>query len=163
MAGETVSMELIEDALRTRLLTFSPPSVTDKVADIVGANGLYWNRPPADAAYPFGILRLIGLRNGPGYGRERIQGSLELTLITRPADAQPVKDLHKAADLATGAMLWARLGDNTSSGTGLIFLGEGVRDDLPPPIEPVDEQTFQLRLLWTITIWPRFLTRYAHP
>jgi hypothetical protein len=162
MAGDTVSTQAIQDWLRTRLLTFPAPGGTSKVDDVLSGR-CYWDRPPADAAYPFALLRLIGMRNVGAYNRERMQGALEVSMITRPANATQVTDLNTAGDLAQGAMMFARSGDSVLATAGLIFVGEGTRDPLPPPQEPVDEQTYMIRLVFVVTVWPRYLSRYAHP
>jgi hypothetical protein len=162
MAGETASTQAIQDWLLDRLLNFPAPGGTSKVADIL-ATRCYWDRPPANAAYPFGLVRLIGMRNTGTYNRERMQGALELTMITRPADATQVTALNLAGDLAQGAMMFARSGDSAAATAGLIFVGEGTRDPLPAPQEPVDEQTYTVRIVFVVTVWPRYLSRYAHP
>lgn len=162
MAGETLTTQAVQDWLLTRLLTFPAPGGTSKAGDFLSTR-VYWDRPPADAVYPFGVVRLIGMRNTGAYNRERQQGALELTLIVRPADADKVSDLNTAADLAQGAMMFARSGDSAPTTGGLIFVGEGTRDPLPAPQEPVDEQTYTIRIVWVVTIWPRYLSRYAHP
>lgn len=162
MAGETVSTKAVQDWLRTRLLTFPAPIGGAKVQDIVG-DRIYWDRPPADVGYPFGILRLSTRPGTTNFQGERLEGSLELSLIARPAGTAEVDALNQAGDLAQGALVHARVGDSAAATTGLIFVGESTRDPLPPPIEPVDEQTYQVRILWTLTLWPRYLTQYAHP
>ena len=162
MAGETVSTQAVQDWLRTRLLTFPAPIGGAKVADIL-SDRLYWDRPPADVVYPFGLLRLSTRPGTVNLQGERLEGSLELSLIARPAGTTEVGQLNQAADLAQGALIHARVGDSAAATTGLIFVGESTRDPLPPPIDPVDEQTYQVRILWSLTLYPRWLTQYAHP
>lgn len=156
----TASMQEVLDTLRTRLRTFSSGGGT--VADILGER-VYFVSPPANATYPFGVLRYIDGRTSKAYSGERMKGILELLLIARPADATYAQALELAADRAQAAMQFFREGNSAPTTTGLIFVVDGGRDTLPPPAEPVDAQTYSIRLTWDVVIWPRYLTRQAHP
>ena len=162
MAAETVSTDAIVAALRTRILTTVPPGGSQSVGALVP--NIYQNRPPRGVlTYPFGVLRWYNVILDPQSHGERMTGTLELNLVTRPADDADIATLELAADLAQGAMLWLRLADSTNTGRGLILNVAGQRDTLPPPTDAVDEQTHQIRLTWGLVLWPRYLTRYSTP
>lgn len=158
--ADTSSLQKVFEALRTRLLAF-PNVAGQKASDILGTR-LYFGAPPANSVYPFGVMS-FNLRSSKAYGGERMKGTMELLLIARPADATYAQSLELCADLLQGAVLFYRDGNSAAATSGLIFVVDGDRANLPAPAEPVDQQTYSIRLSWDVVVWPRFLTQYAHP
>lgn len=161
MSGETLSTVAILDALRTRLLnTPSPAAPNRKLSDVIGAR-LYIGAPPADATYPYGILRWTGDRTSPAHRAIRKRGILELTVVARPADEVYAKAVEEGADLAQGALTLFKVGDTAPATSGAILVVASSRDTLPRPVDPVDQQTYTIYLTWEIVIWPKFLSQYT--
>lgn len=157
----TLSTVALLETLRTRLLTFPSPAApgTRKLSDIL-SDRLYFGAPPADCAYPYGLLRWNG-RNAGAYRGVRMKGSLELVIVQRPANATEAKLAEEAADLAQGALLQFSEGDTAAATSGGILVVEGSRETLPRPVDPVDQQTYTIQLVWDVVVWPKFLTQYT--
>lgn len=160
MSAETVSEAALLAALRLSLLNTVVGG--HAVSDTIGTR-LYQYRPPEDVAYPYGILNVSGWVLDPRSRNERVTCKLELILVCRPADATQIAALRGCADQAQAAMMYYRAADSTHAAGGIIFMSQGTRDTLPQPPEPVDRQTFTIRLTWDLVVWPRFLTQVATP
>lgn len=161
-------MTAVWDTLRTRLLTYPVPGSGAKLEDILGVGAaarLYMVTPPGTLDpvndYPFGVLRGYGWRTSEAHRNERMTGVVELTLFTRPRTEATIKALELAADYAQGALLRFKEGLTGTTTSGLIFVRAGTRDSLPPPTEPVDEESHTVRCTWDVVVWPRYLNQYA--
>lgn len=147
--GNTRSTNAILEALRDQLLDYENVN-GETVRDILEEN-LFRNRAPDNQEYPFGTLRLT-TRKTPGYSGRRKDGKLEVTLYGRSSGQ--LQDISDAADRCEQAML-----DYVSASSGgLMFTHECQRDELPQGGTPVDGETVTIRLLYTLAIWPAYLT-----
>lgn len=154
----TGTSDALSTQLRNRLLGFipaNPPlgytSLNTRLGGATpGAGRLWKDAAPDTAAYPFGIMRLINRVSL----NERERMDLEVVLYGRPrSQAVAIED---AADLCDAAMLNYR--DPTS---GLIFSHERQRDTLPPPTDPADREVVQVRLVYSLIVWPILLSQYV--
>lgn len=157
------SNEAIKRALRNHILDFQP---LDDNGDPLGAPlrarygggtsaRIYFDALPDNLAFPNGIARLINQRRSGAYNGERISADLEIMLYER--NAANAAALEADADIVDAAMLRAKV----SQGSGFMFSREGTRDTLPPSAEPESRGVVTVRLLYSVVIWPRYLTRYA--
>jgi hypothetical protein len=148
--GPTSSTNAILEALRDALLTFENAN-GGRLSDTLGEN-LYLRRAPDNMPFPYGTLRLSTQRTS-GYNALRQTAKLELQLYGRPSSQFDV--LSDAADLCEQAMNFYV---NSSAGQGLIFTNDVQRDELPQAGAPVDSETCTIRLVFTLAIWPAYLT-----
>jgi hypothetical protein len=136
-------------ALRNFLLNWSSPEDGKKLSNILDVR-LYQVRAPDNTVFPYGTLRL-STRNDGGNNGIRLDGSLEIQLYGRPFTMQP--DVYRAADLCDQAMLASR-----ESGAGFVITRTSQRDALPVGTTPVDSEVVGVRLVYSLIIWPTFLT-----
>lgn len=159
---DTNSQEGVKRALRNMILDFQP---LDENGDPLGAPlrarygggagaRMLFDALPDNAAFPNAIVRLINQDRDGAYNGERISADLEIMLYER--DVVHAAELESDADVIDQAML--RYRDRTS---GLMFSRRGRRDTLPPSAEPESRGMVQIRLVYPLVIWPRYLTRYA--
>lgn len=154
--------EGVKRALRNRILDFQPLDENGapvgaplRAAFGGGTNArFYLDRAPDNAAFPNAIARLMNQGRPGTYNGERIRADLEIMLFAR--DKSQAADLEAIADVIDQSML--RMRDNSS---GLMFSRGGERDTLPPAAEPEARGVVQIRLVYPLAIWPRYLTRYA--
>jgi hypothetical protein len=159
---DTNSQEGVKRALRNLVLDFQPldgngdPLGSPLRARYGGANArqLMFDVLADNTPFPSGILRLINQHRDGAYNGERITADLEIMLYER--NAVNAAALEADADVIEQAFL--RYKDRTS---GLIFSRQGRRDTLPPSVEPESRGMVQIRLVFPLVIWPRYLTRYA--
>lgn len=149
-AGETRSTNAIVEHLRDAMLNFTNAN-GGTLADIIGDN-FFRNRAPDNQLYPYGTYRM-NTRKTPGYSGLRLDGKLEVQLYGRPSSQ--LEDISDAADLCEQAMLEYV---KASPPQGLIFTNDVQRDELPPAGAPVDSETVTIRLVFTLAIWPAYLT-----
>src|SRR5690348_4079908 len=100
----TTSTAALEQASRTRLLTFTPLGGFVPLSTTLGTR-LYIDQAPESPTYPYGVQRLRVLTGGLD-GQLRVQGMLELTIYNqKAATRQATKD---AVDVAAQALRdWA--------------------------------------------------------
>lgn len=148
----TTSTTALEQAIRTRLLTFAPMGGMPSLGTTLGTR-LYIDQAPEMPTYPYGVQRLRVLTGGVD-GQLRAQGMFELMLYGRPsATREAMKD---AADVAVQALRdWA-----TTSG-GLIRVTGTTWQALPPFGAPADRELVAVRVTATLYVYPDFLTQYA--
>lgn len=152
----TTTTDLLETQLRNKLLDFVPLSGATLRARLGGGNGRLWkDGAPDNAAYPFGVMRLINRLSRGEYNSERETFDLELMLYGRPrTNAAAVED---AADVADQAML--RYKD--ASGGALTFSRARQRDTLPAFADPADREVVQVRLVYGLVVWSVLFTQYS--
>lgn len=149
--GPTASTNSIIDTMRLALLDFENVDGV-KLRDTLG-DSLYRNRSPDNLAFPYGTMRM-NTRRTPGYSGRRLDGKIEVLLYGRPSSQ--IDLISDCADLCEQAMLDYV---NASPLQGLLFTADVQRDELPPAGDPVDSETVTIRLLFTLAIWPAYLTR----
>jgi hypothetical protein len=150
----------LETALRTRLLTFAPltgdtlPNTLGMTTGGAGVDGkLYWEAAPDNSGPRWGVLRLQN-RRSEGDGAERELAELEVTLFARPRSQKVT--LETCADLCDQAML--RYTEKTS--LGLVGCWGRLRSTLPPFTSPADSEVVQIRTVYSLVIYPAYLTQY---
>jgi hypothetical protein len=157
---DTSSTGGIEDALRTRLLSFQPLVGLDTLADVIGSTvsgagsdgKLFWDEAPDDTTYPYGVLQLKNRRNTSDVP-ERTLVELEVMLFGRPRAQKAT--VEQAADLCEQAML--RYVDAMS---GVLGCWGCLRNTLPVMTSPADREVVQVMLTFTLVVWPAYLTQY---
>lgn len=156
-SDSTVNMGTV---IRTRLLTFVPKSGGTLLSKLGGGTldtaRLWRDAPPDTASYPFAVMRLINRVTRREYNFEKEPLDVEIMFYGRPrAQAQLIED---CADVADQAMLrWREpIG-------GLFYSRERSRDTLPPPVEPADREVVQVRCVYSLAVWPTYLTQYSTP
>lgn len=152
----------LETALRTRLLTFTAMDGAT-LADTLGASltgsgsdgKLYWDAAPDNVTESSGRWGILGLKNRRtrGDGQDGELAELEVMLFARPRSQK--QTLEACADLCDQAMLRYR---DTSS--GVIGCWGKLRSTLPPMTSPADAEVVQIRLVYTLVLWPAYLTQY---
>lgn len=155
----TDSTSDLENAIRTRLLTFSPlaglplADVLGTTVSGAGSDGkLFWDAAPDNAGPRWGVLQLKN-RRSDGDGQEKELAELELMLFARPRSQKAT--LEQCADLCDQAML--RYVDATS---GVIGCWSRLRSTLPPFVSPADTEVVQIRCVYTLVLWPAYLCQY---
>lgn len=148
-AGPTRSTNEILETLRRALLDYENAN-GDALRDTLGEN-LWRNRAPDNQPFPYGTMRL-STRNDGKYHGLRLEGKLEVQIYGRPASQLEV--LNDAADLCDQAMTFY-VG---ASAGGLMFTHAFQRDEMPPAGSPVDSETCTIRLVYSLAIWPAYLT-----
>ncbi len=143
MAGETVDLGPVEQALRLRFLLYRSGSKPTLAETLSG--GLHIGSPPDNAPYPYGAFRLMNERDtnidAPGS-----MVDVELMLFHRPrAEAATLRQM---ADVAKEA-------GKTAAVLPLIHSAT-VRDAdvLPPFSEAADPEVIVARLTFTLELFP---------
>jgi len=146
----TATMTDLYTTLRTRLLS-AVQALSGDTLDALFSGRLYNDQPPADAVFPYGVLRLPDLLTTGVDGTMRLAGDLELMLYGRPASTRA--QMRHAGDVAlSGLRTWA-----TTSG-GLIKITDARVQMLPSFPSPADAEIVQVRVVATLFCWPQFLT-----
>jgi hypothetical protein len=145
------STQALTTAARTRLLSFAP--LSGATLDTRLGGRLYIVQAPADAVYPYGVLRLMNRMQSEGYQNVRETGDLELLLLHRGRAHQ--WEVEEALDVADQAMLgwW-------DTATGARWARHRVRDMLPAAPDPMDRELVVGRWVMGFTHWPHYLTQY---
>jgi hypothetical protein len=147
----TDSTKAVYKVLRDHLLSFAPNGGGQTLTTRLGGR-LYVVRPPDEADYPYGLLRLFGWG-----GLLRRTVNLEVVLYFRPVtQAQAAEDAMDVVDQAM-LMLSSGTGNNPvyRTGTG------GQRDTLPPAPDVVDKELVVVRSVYPLIVWPSMLTQYS--
>lgn len=138
--------------LREALLGFSP-AAGYSLQTLLGER-LYITQAPETPVFPYGTLRLIDQQRSGAYNGMRKAALLEIQLVGKPW-AQ-LRDLETAADVIEEAF-----GEFRYTTDGLLFSRSTSRDTLPPLGTPADSQVCTIRIVASLIVWPRFLTRYT--
>lgn len=146
----SASTQALLTAVRTRLLSFVPLS-GDPLGTILGGR-LYVVQAPADAAYPYGLVRLINRVQTEGYGGYRETGDVEVLVLARPRSEQWA--VEAALDACDMALL-----DWWDVATGAQWARHRMRDTLPAAPEPMDREVVQARWVCGYTCWLDYLTQ----
>lgn len=139
--------------LRETLLNFVPQAGYS-LTTLLGSR-LYAVRAPETPEFPYGTLRLMEQQRSGAYNGVRKQAMLEVQLVGKPW-AQ-LRDLEIAADVVEEAF-----GEFRYTTDGLLFSRSTSRDTLPPLGSPADSEVCTIRVVASLVIWPRFLTRYTN-
>ncbi len=148
----TDSTMAVKKALRRTLLDYTNP-ITQRNARTIIQERLYIDKADNISTFPYGVLRL-GTDNPGSYQGLRLNGALEVQLFGRPWRMQPI--VEGVADLCQQCMWSAVLNRK-----GLIFCHGSERATLPPATAgapAVDSEVCTVRLVFTLAIWPSFLT-----
>ena len=149
----TTSTAAVIQQLRARLKDFAPVGGGDTIGTRLGSR-LYIGTAPDNAAFPYAVMRLINQRQPGAYNGDKEEADFEL-MIYGNAAAQ-AKTLEDVADVADQALL--RYKDASS---GLIFGRERLRDSMSQSGDPSVAAFLAVRCLYSVSIWPIFLTQYA--
>lgn len=148
----TTSTAATIQQVQARLLNFVPISGTTLSVKLGGR--LWIGVPPENAAFPYGVMRLINQRSSGAYNSDREDADLELMIYGNAlSQAQALED---AADTADQALLRYR-----DSASGLIFGRERIRDSASQSGDPAVAEFLAVRCLYSLNIWPVFFTQYA--
>jgi hypothetical protein len=153
-------------SLRTRLLTFERLE-GESLADILGTteNGagidgkLYLVQAPDNITKPenspsrWGVMRIKNRRTGGTEQSARDLIELEVMLFARPRSQQAA--MEEAADACDEAMLRYQNLD-----ADLVGNWGRLRNTLPVMTEPADREVVQIRLMYTLVVYPDHLTQY---
>lgn len=163
-----MSTTALKSTLKARLLTFTRRTGST-LAEILGertsgagAGGkFFWEQAPdditkrsksPDSESRWAVARLTNRRrNAENAERELVD--LEVMLFARPRNQQAAMD--EAADACDEAM--ARYEDFTNDVIGCYG---SLRNTLPVMREPADREVVQIRLMYTLVVYPDHLTQY---
>jgi hypothetical protein len=161
----SLSTPALETTLRTRLLTHPRLGGGATLAELLGSQAgagadgkLYRVQAPDNVttATPsrWAVMWLKNRRTN-AENAQRDLAELEVMLFARPRNQQDA--LERAADACDEAMLryQERIGD------GLVGCWGRSRSTMPPFTEPADREVVQIRLAYTLVIYPEYLTQYA--
>lgn len=137
--------------VRTALLTFTPPHGDGRTVDDVLDGRLYNTRAPDNPTFPYGTFRLTTRNDGRSHGMRRM-GELEVQLYGRPWAQREV--MEGVADLFDQAALCLVRGVQ-----GLTFAYGSQRETIPPVGAAVDSEVVTIRLVYSVVLWPDYLTR----
>ena len=150
----TTSTIAVVQTLRDILLSWENADGAKAADTLQGATDaqprFYIGKTPNNLTFPYATLRL-STRNDGKYHGMRLTGALEVLLYGRPWTQLDI--VNAVADLFDQAMLVT-----VESSHGLLFCFGSQRDQLPPGGDPVDSETVTIRLVYTLAIWPAFLT-----
>ncbi len=141
----SASTKAILGTIRARLVAFVPLTGT-----ALGSARVYANGPLEGAAFPYIVLRLVNqIPDGL-----RMTADLEAVVFHRPrSKAAEAEDM---ADVFSGAMLqWV-----DREGQGLIAVLDWLRDSVAPFSEPADRELVQVRMIYSLLLYPEYLTQY---
>lgn len=150
---ETSSTYKLLEALRRAMVNYSPDGERH-ISDVLGTEPdtrLFITRAPDNGKFPYGTIRLESQNSGR-YHLMRLVGSLEVLLYGRPWTQQ--ENIENCADMIEQAMYEMILNSD-----GLVFCQSKQRATVPPGPDPVDSEVCTVRLLFTLVIWPAYLTR----
>lgn len=155
MAMDTNATRTVYDALRTRALTYVPPAggTLQSRGFLLWSGGYAPDQTPPSGGW--GLARLIN--NVTSDSGLRIAVDYEVMLFARPRKvwAERLEDYADAFDQAFHAVVWR---DSTGA-KGLAFTKNGrSRDTMPIFSDPVDREIVQIRLVYPVVVWPRYLT-----
>lgn len=157
----SLSTTALETTLRTRLLTHSRLGGGATLADILGSQAgagadgkLYRIEAPDNVTSPYAVMWLKNRRTN-AENAERELAELEVMVFDRPRAMQ--SRAESAADACDEAMIRYQ----EQIGDGLVGCWGRTRSTLPPMVEPADREVVQIRLSYTLVIYPQYLTQYA--
>ena len=142
-------------------------TLTDQILDFVGlgtptpdtlrttlGGRFYLGVAPDSPTVPYGIVRLVNAQTRADYQGDCQNVDLEILLYHRPRSK--ALDLEDIADLVDQALL-----RYLSNVEGIIFARERFRDTLPVGVPPAERDVCGIRLLFSLIVWPAWLTQYA--
>lgn len=154
-SGQTSSTAAFYTAVRQFLLDYVTQDNT-RLSDILGEDPdtkLYIGRAADSTKFPYGTIRLETSNDGR-FHLMRLEGQLEILLHGRPWTQGD--DIEDAADIVEQAMYEFLLHSD-----GLAFCHSKQRATLPPGVDPADSEVYTVRLVFTLAIWPAYLTRLS--
>lgn len=151
----TTTSKAVVDAIRTRLLGFTPK--TGSTLNTLLGGRLYTVQAPDEPVYPYAVLTYTNRVQTDGYGGLREMGDLEILIHARPRGQQWAAET--IADTVQQAVLrWA---NSEANPDGLIFTRHCRRDQVPPMGSPMDRELVVVRVLVPVVVWPRLFTQYV--
>lgn len=150
----------IEDTLRTRLLTherLSGATLATILGTAAGAGSdgkLYKNEAPDNVTGPYAVMWFKNRRPTPDVA-VRQTAELEVQIFGRPRSMQAT--CEEAADACDEAMLT----EYTDVSSRVISCSGGLRSAMPPASEPADREVVQIRLVYTLIVYPENIAQYS--
>jgi hypothetical protein len=155
MAVTTISA--IEQAIRTRLLTFNGNALRTALGTATGAGStgkLYLDQPPDTVTHPYGVLRFVDLPVMGVDGGAMMKGTCEVILYGRPrAQAAALK---AAGQLVLDA--WQDFRDTTAGSASCLIAHDASSFALVPYTDPNDRELVACRILLPFMVTPGFLS-----
>lgn len=145
----------IEQAIRTRLLTYNSNALRTALGTTTGAGSdgkLYLDQPPDSVSYPFGVMRFIDLPVVGLDGGAMMRGTCEVILYGRPrAQGATLKE--------AGVMLLAAWRDfaSTEGNARGLFARDAASVALVQYLDPNDRELVACRVLLPFMVTPDFL------
>lgn len=144
----------LEQAIRTRLLTFTPVDGSPTLATALGSR-LYIDEAPDSITAPYAVLHLAQSATGDeGDSGFRREATLTLSLYGRNSAQRAT--LKLCADVAQQA-LWKWL----DASTGAAFMTGSGTEWLPPDPNAADRELITAIVKATLYWYPDSLTQYA--
>lgn len=145
MAGQTVDVRAVSQAIRLRLLLYRSVSGTATLAERL-SGGLHRGTPPDNAPFPYGAFRVLNLRSYPIDG-PYFTADIEVRLFFRPRSEQDA--LQDATDVAVEALAgWVDLPN------GIWQVDVRDRDELSPFSEAADPEVIESRATFAAVFYP---------
>lgn len=151
--GDTGSTSALYTTIRRALLEYRGLDET-QVADVLGAEPatrFFITRAPDDTPFPYGTMRLESTNDGKYHGM-RLESLLEVQLYAKPWTQGD--SIEGTADLIEEAMYGFLINSD-----GLAFCHGKQRATLPAGTDPADSEVYTVRLVFSLAIWPAYLTR----
>lgn len=146
----------IEQAIRTRLLTFNSNALRTALGTATGAGSdgkLYIDQPPDSVTHPYGVMRFVDLPVTGVDGGAMVKGTLEVILYGRPRS-------QGSALKAAGAMVmeaWQGYTDTAAGNAQCLVARDASGMSLIPYTDPTDRELVACRLLLPFMVTPAFL------
>jgi len=149
----TTSTVAVLTAVQVRLMQFQPLDGSDPINRRL-SGGLNLMTVPDSASEPYGALRLVNRVRSNRYQMERVACECECLWFHAPRSK--ARELEAIADVAEQAMTrW-----KDASGGAVVCTADR-RDTLPPVQTVEDAERVKVRQLFSLVIWPSYLTQYA--
>jgi hypothetical protein len=150
------TLTAVEQAIRTRLLTFNSSALRTALGTATGAGSdgkLYIDQPPDAVAPPYGVMRFLDFPVTGVDGGAMVKGTLEVMLYGRPR-------AQGAALKAAGALVldaWQAFSDTTAGNAQCLVARDAQGFTLIPYTDPADRELVVCRILLPFMVTPGFL------
>lgn len=165
----TDSTTALYTAIRAAALAFEDPMVADPqyqlAALLAGVNGgqdrIFARNVPNvnNVVFPY-VTLLLDRITTPGSNGYREGARMEMQVVGRPASQGPLVEF--IADRLDRCFLSLRLSSAPGDATdyGLVTCRNRQRSTLPPFTTPAESDTYGVRMVFDLILWPRELTQY---
>lgn len=147
-----VSTPAILDAVRARVLAYTPPSGAT-LASLTGSR-VYRGEAVSNAGFPFVVLRLIGAPTTADTSLLRQTPLVEAHVFTQKNQTVTAETI---ADRLDQALLGYVDRDADTVGTGLLFATSRERASIPAGQRPTERDTPAVRCVYRLVAWPDYL------